>query len=91
MKIRVRDREQRKALAVARHYKSKGYVVRSQHGRFMRTPKIAGVRPDIVAQKGKNTVIVEVKSNASLQGSFRNLTKLSKWVKDKPNYRFDIV
>src|SRR6266487_6074034 len=91
MKTNFARLERKKALALARYYKSKGYKVLSLHAGVKLTPKIAGVRPDIVARKGGKTVIIEVKSNESLQGSFRTLTKLSNYAEKMPGHRFDIV
>jgi Holliday junction resolvase len=87
------DRAERsKTLEIARRYKSRGYVVRSSlSGRFTQSEKIRGFRPDIVAQKGGQYVIVEVKSRPSLKKSSHALKQFSKYVRANPNYTFELV
>lgn len=82
---------QRRTRQVARQYKSNGYVVRSKSGQFKPTQEIEGVTPDIVARKGGKTVIIEVKSRASLANSGSDLKTLSEYARAKSGYRFDLV
>jgi Holliday junction resolvase len=75
---------------VARRYKKRGFSVRAAHGQFHRPRQIAGIEPDVIAVKGKNTIIIEVKSKGSLGKSTRALNQLARYAKRKRNVRFDL-
>lgn len=83
--------EKSKALDIARQYKTRGYLVRSRHGSYGRPELIRGFSPDVVVQKGDETIIIEVKSKASLKNSEAALRELAHYAKDTPGVRFDIV
>jgi Holliday junction resolvase len=76
---------------VARRYKSKGYNVRAAYGGFPRPSQIKGITPDLTVTKGGQTIIIEIKSKASLGKSAQALNQLSKYAKSKPGVRFDII
>lgn len=76
---------------VARRYKGRGFAVRAAHGEFDRPRHIAGIQPDVVAVKGKNVIIIEVKSKASLGKAAPALNRLARYAKRKRNMRFDLV
>jgi Holliday junction resolvase len=76
---------------VARRYKRKGFTVSAAHGQFSRPTQIAGIQPDVIAKKGKNTIIIGVKSKESLGKSTRALKQLATYAKGKRNVRFDLV
>jgi len=53
---------------IAAGYKSQGYKVRADHVKGYKEPRtIYGKRPDLIARKGKNEVIVEVETRTSLK------------------------
>src|SRR4051794_27633987 len=83
--------ERTKALDIARKYKTKGYTVHSRHGSYGRPTPINGLSPDLVVQKGDETIIIEVKSKASLKRSEESLKQLAHYAQDTPGVRFDIV
>lgn len=65
-------------------YKRRGYKVQLE-------PKLVGLRwrPDLVAKKGKETIIVEVVSKRSL--SHDKLAEFARYAENRENARFDLV
>ena len=76
---------------VARRYRQKGFKVQAIYGEYSKPKFIAGIQPDVIAVKGKDTIIIEVKSKASLPKSAKALNQLAKFAKTQPNMRFDLV
>ncbi len=83
--------EKRKIRDLARRYRQNGFAVRAAHGRFDRPDPIRGIAPDIVAVKGKNVIIIEVKSRAKMDADFASIRRLSEYAEKTPNVRFDLV
>ncbi len=83
--------ERRMIRDVARRYKCRGFAVRAVHGQFQRPKQIVGIRPDVTAVKGKNTIIIEIKAKTSLGKSTRAIERLAGYAKRKRNVRFDLV
>ena len=79
----------RRVEELAQEYKDKGYeVLVEPESPELRGP-LAGFRPDLVARRGDEVVVVEVKFRESL-GDPR-LRQLSEAVRRQPGWRFDLV
>jgi Holliday junction resolvase len=76
---------------VARRYRQKGFKVQAVHGQYSKPAFVAGIQPDVIATKGNDTIIIEVKSKASLPRFAEALNQLAKFTKTQPNMRFDLV
>jgi Holliday junction resolvase len=75
---------------VAEDYRSKGYEVSLQPGPDQLPPSLAGYRPDFVARKGDETVVVEIKSRPTSRRE-PPLESLAKAVRALPGWRLDLV
>lgn len=75
---------------VAEEYRSRGFdvIVRPRRGQL--PEPLAGFEPDIVARKGDETVIVEVKSRQSLRHEPR-VEPLVRAIEEVPGARFELV
>jgi Holliday junction resolvase-like predicted endonuclease len=74
---------------VAREYRSKGYEVIVEPEAAELPEPLARFRPDVVARKADEVVVVEVKSRGSL--SDPELQQLAKVVRAQPGWRFELV
>ncbi len=75
---------------IAEDYRAKGYAVIVQPRSWDLPELLADFRPDIVARKGGDTVIVEVKSRQSLRRE-PHLEPLVRAVQQVPGARFELV
>ena len=75
---------------VAEDYRSKGYEVSLQPGPDQLPPSLAGYRPDFVARKGDETVVVEIKSRPTSRRE-PPLESLAKAVRALPGWRLELV
>lgn len=79
-------KERQLASIVADEYRSKGYEVTPEASvHFM-----PGFRADLVARKGDEVRVVEVKTRASLKHS-PQIVKLAEAVKTQPGWHFDLI
>lgn len=65
------SKHDKEVLGIAKDYEKKGYDVKAEAKGFGRPAAIGGVRPDVVAMKGKTRKIVEVETPDSV-GSARD-------------------
>ena len=72
---------------VARRLEKDGYVVAIEPELTELPIDLEGYRPDIIAQKGREYVVVEVKTGGSA-GSLEQYKKLAEAVAKHPNWRF---
>jgi hypothetical protein len=81
--------EARQLHEVAREYQNRGYevIVEPEPGQLPEA--LARFRPDFVARKADETVVVEVKSRGSLADP--ELQELAKAVRAQPGWRFELV
>ena len=76
---------------VARQYEMEGYrVVLNPSGEQI-PPFLAGYEPDILAIRGYEHVLVEVRPNRSSMSDEPGITKLAALVNSEPGWRFDLV
>lgn len=75
---------------VAQEYRARGYEVVVGPERHQLPESLAPYQPDLLARKGNETVLVEIKSWASpAQGP--KLEDLARAVRAQPGWRFDVV
>lgn len=75
---------------VANEYRARGYDVTVQPSSEQLPSPLAVYRPDIVAHKGDETVVVEVKSRHALRQS-PEVQQLAAAVRQLPGWRFELV
>jgi uncharacterized protein YutE (UPF0331/DUF86 family) len=90
MKGKSTELEYRRLLRVAKEYKKKGYEI-------IIYPKCGDLpdflkqfEPDMIARKGKDLAVIEVKSQETLKGQPR-LTRLASQVEKHPRWRFELI
>src|SRR5215469_8061361 len=86
----VDSKEHLRAQRVIVHeYRKLGYnVIQSPKGKKL--PEfLAGLSPDIIATKGDDRVVIEIKRADTLKGS-NDLTELAARVAEMPNWRFEL-
>lgn len=82
--------EARRLRQVAEEYRGRGYEVLLEPKGKQLPRALAGFRPDLVARKGDELVVVEVKSRSALRRDAQ-LQELAKAVRAHPGWRFDLV
>jgi hypothetical protein len=89
MQTSERFAEARQVHEVAREYRSRGYdvVVEPEPGQLPEA--LARFRPDFLARKADEVIVVEVKSRGSLTDP--ELQELAKAVRAQPGWRFELV
>ncbi len=85
------SREREKIAALAREYMARGYDVLADIPIYESLAPIEGIRPDLVAKRGDEIVIVEVETSESLKKNKYIIAKLARYAKDIPGVRFDLV
>ena len=90
-KLSPTDRERRKIVELASDYKAKGFEVSANVHGFESPRTIKGIKPDLVAIKGDEIIIVEVKTSASAKRSKETIEQLARYAKESPGTRFDLV
>lgn len=75
---------------VAEKLRGEGYDVAIEPGPSLLPAFLKSLRPDLIAKRGDETVVVEVKSRQSLRSSDQ-VRKLADALKDRPGWRFDLV
>jgi hypothetical protein len=82
--------EQRKLRSIARQYKRGGYrvIIPARGGAIPSFLK--GFRPDLIAEREDDRVIIEVKQNYALRGS-NDLQEVAERVSREPGWRFELV
>lgn len=84
-----RNREARRLRQVAAEYRRKGYRVKVQPASAELPAELKNVRPDLIATRGKERVIVEVKTRKTLARS-RQLSALAE-AAERLGWRFELV
>ena len=84
------EKEEEGIRAVAAHYRSRGYEVFVQPDPELLPEAIRDIRPNLLARSASETVLVEVKSRASLRRSNR-LRPIAQFVEKMPGWRFELV
>lgn len=82
--------ESRVAQQVAEEYRGKGYDVVLEPGPDQLPSVLAQYRPDIVARKGDETIVIEVKSRHSLRRP-PQVEALAKAVRELPGWRLELI
>ena len=80
----------RRLQEVAQEYRARGYEVVVGPGGDQLPESLVPYRPDLLARRGDERVVVEVKSWAS-PGQGPKLEDLARAVKAQPGWRFDVV
>jgi Holliday junction resolvase len=84
-------REQRKVAELAREYSARGFTVWASHPGWEPPAPIDGFVPDLVAKRGAETIIIEVKSRSTLSRDAESLASIARSAQKDPNTRFDLV
>jgi hypothetical protein len=84
------SREKQRARAIAEEYRSKGYEVIEEPSPAQLPDFLASYRPDLLAQRGDEAVIVEVKSRSSLAKD-PQIRELARLLQTKPHWNFELV
>jgi hypothetical protein len=82
--------EKQRARAVAEEYRQKGYEVIEEPIASQLPDFLAGYQPDLLAWRGNEAVIVEVKARSSL-GKAPQISQLAKLLRGKPGWDFELV
>ena len=85
----TRDQERRRLQEAAREYKRQGYEVVLRPGRPQLPRALAHFEPDMVAYRGDEKVVVEVKAKTSLRES-QDFAALASAVDAEPGWRLDL-
>jgi hypothetical protein len=83
-------RPQIKRHAVAEEYRRKGYEVIEEPSAEQLPEFLSGYHPDLLARRGDEAVVVEVKSRSSLAKDSR-IRELARLLQTKPNWNFELV
>jgi len=90
MKDKSTKLEYRRLLRVATEYEKKGYDVIMYPKGGDRPNFLKNFQPDMIAHKGKDFVVIEVKSQKTLKGQ-SYLAKLASAVENHPQWRFELI
>ena len=83
--------EKRKVAQLAKKYSAKGYEVFVNLPNYKSPQRILGFMPDLIAKKGAETIIIEVKTSNSIRGNEDIIEQLSRYAKEIPGTNFDLV
>lgn len=83
--------EKKKTAQIAEQYRRLGYQVYANLPGYDRPPAFEQVTPDLVAKKGRETIIIEVKTSDSAKRHKKQLDQLARYAKEMPGVRFDLV
>jgi REase_AHJR-like len=81
--------EERRIQELAREYRDRGYQVTVEPGPGHLPEPLSRFRPDLVARKADDLVVVEVKSREGLPD--QQVQDLAKAVREQPGWRFELV
>lgn len=87
MQTSILSEASRRVQEVAREYRTKGYEVIVEAAQL--PEPLARFRPDVVARKGDEVVVIEVKPRGSLTDP--ELQELAKAVRAQPGWRFELI
>ncbi|MBC7973158.1 MAG: DUF86 domain-containing protein [Verrucomicrobia bacterium] len=84
--------ERERLIQVAEEYREQGYEVLLQPQLEELPDFLKGYRPDLLAQRGAERVVVEVKSRSSLDASStQSFRSLAQEIEKHPGWRFELV
>ena len=86
-----RDRQIARISKLARDYKNLGYQVFAELTGYKSPDVISGVKPDLVAKKGDETIIIEVKTRDTTKSNKDKIEQLARYADSRPGTRFDFV
>lgn len=89
--ITYRDRELVRIKELAREYKARGYKVFAELTGYQSPDSISGVKPDLVAKKGDETIIIEVKTRDNTRNNKNKIETLARYADSTHGARFDFV
>ena len=81
---------QERVAAIAHRYRQRGYQVMERPDAEQLPDFLQGFKPDLLAENGAESVVVEVQSYGQVARS-RNLEKLAKSVERHPGWRLELV
>lgn len=87
--IELEKVERRRLLKVAHEYEAAGYDVQIEPGPAQLPSRLANFRPDLIARRGKEVVVVDVKSKANLKDP--SLQKLARVVQNIRGWSYELV
>jgi uncharacterized protein YutE (UPF0331/DUF86 family) len=83
--------ERERLIRLAEEYRGRGYEI-SFHPNPEDLPDfLKNYRPDMIARRGDEAVVIEVKSRSSLNSSTQYLRNLAQVVEQYPGWRFELV
>ena len=83
--------ERRRLLRAASDYRKKGYCVTLDPEGSDLPAFLGGLRPDMIAQRSDENIVIEVRSRATLRDGEPNLVDLAKAVEAQPDWRLDLI
>jgi uncharacterized protein YutE (UPF0331/DUF86 family) len=83
--------ERERLIKLAKEYCDKGYEISFQPNPEDLPDFLKNYRPDMIARRGDEAVIIEVKSRSSLNSSAQYLRNLAQAVEQHPGWRFELV
>ncbi len=84
--------ERERLLKLAQEYRDKGYEVLFEPNLEDRPDFLKSYRPDMIARRGDEAVVIEVKSRTSFNSSSTQyLLDLAQLIKQHPGWRFELV
>jgi hypothetical protein len=77
---------------IARRYRDEGYdvVVHPDEGGLL-PPLLAGFQPDLIATRGNESVVIEIKTKRIDLSNDPNITRLAEIIDGQPGWRLDLV
>jgi hypothetical protein len=82
--------EKERAREVAEEYRRKGYEVIEEPDASKLPNFLAGYQPDLLARRGNEAIIVEVRARSSL-GKAPQISQLAQLLRGKPGWDFELV
>jgi hypothetical protein len=90
MVLQARSEEEKTIRRVAASYRRAGYRVAAQPKPDSIPPFLHDCRPDLIAEREDDRVVIEIKAAGSLKGS-NDLVELAKRVESEPGWRLELV
>jgi hypothetical protein len=87
---KTKIKERKKISLIAKKYLDEDYKVYCELRGYKRPYEINGVIPDLIAAKGKEIIIIEVKSSKELKSHSEEIKKLAEFAFNN-KMRFDLV
>lgn len=93
MNAQTLELERKKLVELAQEYRQKGYevILSPKYEEIPHFLRDYGYSPDMIAIRGEEGVIVEVKSRRSLRNYAKNIQTLAQVVDQHPGWKFDLI